>query len=67
MHLTAGWTMPEILAPRCPGCDQPPALMLDHQYWCGNEDCQALTWDPTEDPAQFKAKAKVIDLGPLAE
>lgn len=38
--------------------------MLDHQYWCGNDDdCRVLVWDPTEDPATFKAKAQVIDLG----
>ena len=47
-------------APRCPGCDKPPMMILDngHQAFCGSDDCQVLTWDMHDDPAQFKAKAE---------
>jgi hypothetical protein len=41
--------MSEILTPRCPLCDQPPALALPGftQWWCGNDDCTILCWNPS--------------------
>ncbi len=55
--------MPVIRAPRCPGCDQEPFLVVgDRQAFCGTGDCRVFTWDRFDDPALFKAKAKVIDL-----
>lgn len=36
--------------------------MLDRQYFCSSGDCQVFCWDPTEDPAKFKATAHVIKL-----
>lgn len=54
--------MTNIRAFRCPGCGTLPALKLDAQYWCGNDECLVLTWDPTQDPAKFKATAKTISL-----
>jgi hypothetical protein len=50
-------------APRCPGCDRPPEFALDggRQAFCGNDDCQVLTWDMTDDPAQFKARAQRVE------
>jgi hypothetical protein len=52
-----------IRAPRCPGCDNLPQIALSGQYFCGNDDCNVWCWDPMDDPATFKAKAKVINLG----
>lgn len=54
-----------IRAPRCPGCDAEPVIRFDRQYFCGSgeDDCNVFCWDPTQDPAQFKATANVIDLG----
>lgn len=54
--------MMEILAPRCPGCDEPPRVALDRQYFCGTDDCSTICWDPTDDPAQHKARAHQVDL-----
>jgi len=52
----------EIRAPRCPGCDELPMFAMSEQYWCGNADCEAMVWDPTEDPAAFKARAVRVEL-----
>ena len=41
---------------RCPGCDQPPALVLDagHQCFCGNtESCRVVMWDSTKTLAEL--------------
>lgn len=54
-----------ILAPRCPGCDEPPMIMMSQQYFCGNADCQVVVWNPEGDPATFKARAHRLDLGDL--
>lgn len=55
--------MDTFRAPRCPGCDEPPMMAMDggHQAFCGNDHCQVLTWDMTDDPAQFKAKAERVE------
>jgi hypothetical protein len=44
----------------CPGCEHPPKLSLDMQAFCGNTECQVLSWDVRDDPAQFKARAVVV-------
>lgn len=40
--------MPDILTPRCPLCDQPPAIVIPGgiQAFCGNEDCDLWCWNP---------------------
>lgn len=37
-----------ILTPRCPVCDQPPAISGPWlaTWFCGNDDCTVLSWDP---------------------
>ena len=57
----------ELKSPRCPGCDVEPALIVGIQGLCGNDDCQVLTWDMTDLPEQFKAKAVAVDLSDLPE
>lgn len=56
-----------IRAPRCPGCATSPKFTVNIQAFCFNKDCRVLSWDVTEDPAQFKAKAVVVDLGVLGD
>jgi hypothetical protein len=36
------------MTPDCPLCRQPPAWVLGggRQAFCGNEDCDVITWDP---------------------
>lgn len=51
-----------ILAPTCPGCDAPPMLAMTGQYWCGNDACAVLIWNPYDEPARFKATAHRIQL-----
>lgn len=57
-----------IRAPRCPGCDEPPAFTVGPQAFCGTpgQRCRVLSWDVREDPAKFKANAVVVDLEDLA-
>jgi len=56
-----GWG---ILAPRCPGCDALPALVVgDQQAFCGNDGCRVFTWDMCQPPERFKATCQVVDLG----
>ncbi|HLL68857.1 MAG TPA: hypothetical protein VK453_24555 [Micromonosporaceae bacterium] len=54
--------MADVRAPRCPGCDQPPLLAFERQAFCGNDACQVLTWNKTEDPARFKANAVQVNI-----
>ncbi len=55
-----------VTSPRCPGCDQEPLITFGGtQAFCGNDDCRVVSWDRSDDPAQFKAKAQLIDLSPL--
>ena len=51
-------------APVCPGCAQSPDLVLadGHQAFCGNEKCLVLTWNMFDDPAQYKAKSRIVDV-----
>jgi hypothetical protein len=41
--------MAEILTPRCPLCNQPPAIALPGatQAFCGNDDCDLWCWNPS--------------------
>jgi hypothetical protein len=57
-------TIGEIRAPRCPLCDLIPIFTFGYQYFCGNDACPAFCWNPTKDPADFRANMKVIDLNP---
>ena len=63
--MTDGTGPMKILAPLCPGCNEPPELALDRQYWCGSDSCRVICWDPTDDPARFKARAQQVDLSVL--
>jgi len=54
-----------LRSPRCPGCDTPPVFAFDAQGFCGTSDCQVVTWDRTDRPETFKAKAVKVDLSPL--
>lgn len=42
--------MAEILTPDCPVCSQPPVMVFGGgtQAFCGNDDCNTLTWNPTK-------------------
>jgi hypothetical protein len=47
-----------VLAPRCPGCDGPP---VDFGFpvipwFCRNDDCKVLSWDPYDDPAEVQGE-----------
>lgn len=53
-----------MAGPDLPGCDEPPAIHFGGaQAFCGNDGCRVVTWDGSDDPAQFKAG--VIDRGAL--
>jgi hypothetical protein len=43
-------TMPEVLTPRCPLCDEPPMMVFGGgtQAFCGNDDCTLICWDPSK-------------------
>lgn len=56
-----------IRAPRCPGCGTSPMFVVGIQAFCGDRECNVLSWDETDDPAHFKAKAVVVDLGDLCD
>lgn len=49
-----------MICPTCPGCNEGPTMVLYHQCFCGNDDCQVLTWDPTEPAEKFKATATEV-------
>jgi hypothetical protein len=56
---------PPVRAPRCPGCDGPPLDLLGGlvtPYFCANDNCNVVSWDPDDDPAKFKARSKYVDL-----
>jgi hypothetical protein len=52
----------EVRSPVCPGCNEGPTMGLPGgQMFCGNDDCQVLTWQCTDTPESFKAKAVAIE------
>lgn len=53
---------PEIRAPRCPGCDGEPMFTWVLPYFCSDDTCAVLSWDPYEDPARFKATSMTVNL-----
>lgn len=61
--------MADILTPRCPVCDEEPMMVMGGgtQAFCGTDDCQVLTWDPSKSRAHFFATAKRVDLPPMAD
>jgi hypothetical protein len=67
VHATQGELMPEIKTPLCPLCGQPPALIVfDRQWFCGNEECKTLCWDPTMGPEQLE-NVSFVDLSQSTE
>jgi hypothetical protein len=55
-------TPPVVKAPLCPGCGGRSLFTRGHQAICGNPQCRVFGWDPYDDPARFKAKARTVDL-----
>lgn len=52
-----------VLTPDCPVCGQPPQLRASaRQAFCGNDDCDALMWDPTADAAEQLANRRSVRL-----
>jgi hypothetical protein len=52
----------DVLSPVCPGCDEGPAMALPGgQMFCGNDNCDVLTWLCTDRPETFKANAVAIE------
>jgi len=49
---------------RCPGCGEPPVLLMGGgtQAFCGTDDCPWWTWDPTKTLAELNANAQTVDL-----
>lgn len=43
-----------LLCPDCPLCGHPPLVVLagSIQAFCGNDDCEALCWDPSKTRAE---------------
>ena len=61
--------MPDILTPRCPLCDNPPAIMLPGatQAFCGNDDCKTLTWNPMKSVDENLLNTNFVRLSPEGE
>lgn len=39
----------KVLTPKCPACDAPPQIKVGNEQWfCGNDDCELLMWNPQE-------------------
>lgn len=56
----------EIKEPDCPGCGQPPKLVISPlQAFCGNEECGTVCWNQTMTRAELQADFTVIDLSGL--
>ena len=55
--------MAVVLTPDCPWCRQPPMMVMGGgtQAFCGTDDCNCLTWDPSMSEAQNRRNVKVID------
>lgn len=54
----------EPVGERCPGCGQPPLVLLGGgtQAFCGADDCHVLSWDPTKSVEQFADQAERVIL-----
>jgi hypothetical protein len=44
----------------CPGCEQPAALALSGQAFCGNDDCAVVAWDPSKSLVELAANVHRI-------
>lgn len=53
---------PVIRAPRCPGCDSEPALIVGTQGFCDTGDCVWLAWDRRDTPENARATARVVNI-----
>ena len=56
--------MAEILTPDCPWCGQPPYMVMGGgtQAFCGTDDCNCLTWDPSKSAAANRRNVHVVNL-----
>ena len=56
--------MAEILTPCCPVCGEDPVFVLGGgtQAFCGNDDCNVLTWNPTKSADENLLNANFVDL-----
>jgi hypothetical protein len=54
----------EVATPTCPRCGSAPAIVLGNvtQAFCGNEDCDVLTWNPRESVEYFERTARPVRL-----
>lgn len=57
---------PTPVGDHCPRCGQRARYLLDHgrQAFCGNDDCQVLTWNPTKTRAEMDADHEFVDWAP---
>jgi hypothetical protein len=56
--------MGEPVGLHCPGCGEPPVLLMGGgtQAFCETDDCPFFTWNPTMTMAELNADSGVIDL-----
>ena len=56
--------MAEALTPHCPWCGQPPYMVMGGgtQAFCGTDDCNCLTWDPSKSAAENRRNVNVVNL-----
>lgn len=53
--------MTEPIGLHCPGCKQPPCMMIgDTTAFCGNEECNIISWNPTATREQLGASPHFI-------
>lgn len=56
--------MPEIICSRCPVCGGPPALEITGitPWFCIDDDCIVLGWDPFSSLADNLENAQSVDI-----
>ncbi len=49
--------------PNCPLCGHPPAFVLvgNVQAFCGNDDCEAMCWNPSLTAAENRRHAVRVE------
>ncbi|HCT78708.1 MAG TPA: hypothetical protein DGT23_19535 [Micromonosporaceae bacterium] len=46
----------QLKSPDCPACGHPPKLLVSSaQAFCGNDECNAFCWNPSETPGHQRA------------
>lgn len=51
-----------LRSPDCPVCGHPPQILFgEAQAFCGNDDCNALMWNPSITPAENLAGIKRVE------